>query len=101
MLYCRKREIKVLIKSVQQQRNYADCGVFSIAFATSLEFGDRSEEVIYDSKIMRQHLFNCLRKMRMERFDGHRHGDIEDTMFLVVEEQDSSNFLNSAITIYF
>ena len=68
MLYCRKLEIKVLIKSVQQQRNYVDCGVFAIAFATSLAFGDRPEEIIYDCKIMRLHLLNCLRNMRMERF---------------------------------
>ena len=49
MLYCRKAEIKILTKSVQQQRNYVDCGVFAIAFATSLGFGDRPEEIIYDS----------------------------------------------------
>ena len=47
MLYCRKPEIKVLIKSVQQQRNYIDCGVFTIAFATSLGFGNRPEEIIW------------------------------------------------------
>lgn len=35
------------------------------------------------------------------KFDGQRRGDIEDTMFLVVEEQDSSNFLKSAIISYF
>ena len=68
MLYCRKPEIKKLIKSVQQQRNYVDCEVFATAFATSLAFGDRPEEVIYDSKIMREHLLDCLRNMRMERF---------------------------------
>ena len=68
MLYCRKPEIKKLIKSAQQQRNYVDCEVFAIAFATSLVFGDRPEEVIYDSQIMRQHLLNCLRNMSMERF---------------------------------
>ena len=67
MLYCRKPEIKILIKSVQQ-RNYVDYGVFAIAFATSLGFGDRPEEIIYDSKIMRQHLLNCLRNKRTERF---------------------------------
>ena len=68
MLYCRKLEIKGLIKSMQQQRNYIDCGVFAIAFTTSLAFGDRPEEIIYDCKIMRLHLLNCLRNMRMERF---------------------------------
>ena len=52
MFCCRKPEIKVLIKSVQQQKNYVDCGVFAIAFVTSLGFGDRP-----DSKIMRQHGF--------------------------------------------
>ena len=68
MLYCRIPEIKVLIKSVQQKTNYVNCGIFAIAFAASLAFGYRPEGVIYDSKIMRQHLLNCLRKMRMERF---------------------------------
>ena len=53
---------------MQQQRNYADCVVFAIAFATSLGFEDRPEEIIYDSKIMRQQLLNCLRNKRMERF---------------------------------
>ena len=58
----------MLIKSVQQQRNCFDCAVFAIALATSPGFGDRPEEIIYDSKIMRQHLLNCLRNKRMERF---------------------------------
>ena len=39
-----------------------------MAFATSLGFGDLREEIIYDSKIMRQHFFNYLRNKRMERF---------------------------------
>ena len=68
MLYCRKPEIKILIKSVQQQRNCFDCAVFAIALATSPGFGDRPEEIIYGSKIMHQHLLNCLRNKRMERF---------------------------------
>ena len=68
ILYCIKPEIKILIKSVQQQRNCFDCGVFAIVLATSPGFGDRPEEIIYDSKIMRQHLLNCLRNKRIERF---------------------------------
>ena len=63
VLYCRKPEIKILIKSVQQQRNYADCGVFAIAFAASLGFCNRPDEIIYDSKIMRQHLTCFLSRM--------------------------------------
>ena len=68
MLYCRKTDIKVLIKSVQQQGNQVDCGVFVLAFATSLGFVHRPEEIIYDSKSMRQHLLSCLRNKRMDRF---------------------------------
>ena len=66
--YCRKPEIKVLIKSVQQRRIYVNCGVFPIAFAASFGFGDRPEEIIYESKIMHQHLRNCLRNKRMRHF---------------------------------
>ena len=68
MLCCRKPEIRVLVKSVQQQRNYIDCGVFAIAFTNSLGFEDRPEEIIYDSKVMHQHLLNCLGNKRMEHF---------------------------------
>ena len=33
-------EVNTYIKSVQQQPNGVDCGVFAIAFATALAFGD-------------------------------------------------------------
>ena len=37
-------EMNTYIKSVQQQPNGVDCGVFAIAFATALAFGDDSKE---------------------------------------------------------
>ena len=63
MFCCRKPEIKVLIKSVQQQINYVDCGVFAIAFVTSLGFGDRP-----DSKIVRQHRFTVQHGNTIQRW---------------------------------
>ena len=41
---------------------------FFKAFATSSGFGDRPEEIIYESKIMCQHLLSCLRNKRIEHF---------------------------------
>ena len=42
------------------------CLIILIAFATSLGFGYRIEEIIYDSKIMCQHLLNYLKNKRIE-----------------------------------
>ena len=37
-------EMNTYIKSVQQQPNGVDCGVFAIAFAAALAFGDDPKE---------------------------------------------------------
>ena len=41
---------------------------FFKAFATSFGFGDRPEEIIYESKFMCQHLLSSLRNKRIEYF---------------------------------
>ena len=46
---------------VQQQNNLSDCGVFSIAFATSLVYGQNPMNVTYNVSQMRPHLLNCLK----------------------------------------
>ena len=46
---------------VQQQKNLSDCGVFSIAFATSLLYGQNTMNVTYNINQMRPHLMQCLK----------------------------------------
>ena len=39
-----------LVKTCQQQGNGFDCGVFAIAFATSLANGEDPSRILYDQK---------------------------------------------------
>ena len=48
------------IKPVQQQTNGQDCGVFAVAFATSLPNGEDPTNVTYDVQQLRPHLLSCL-----------------------------------------
>ena len=42
---------------VQQQSNVIDCGLFDIAIATDLLYGNSPSNVSYEHEKMRQHLF--------------------------------------------
>ena len=53
---------------IQQQLNGSDCGVFAIAFATSLVFMQDPLSIQFDIPKMRPHLSRCLRSSRMEPF---------------------------------
>ena len=52
----------------QQQTNSSDCGVFAIAFATCLVFGQDPSEVTFDIPRMRPHLIGCLQSGSMHLF---------------------------------
>ena len=53
---------------VQQQLNGSDCGIFAIAFATSLAYGQNPVSVSFDIPRMRPHLENCLKSGAMIPF---------------------------------
>lgn len=53
-------EVLVEVKSVQQQNNSVDCGVFAIAFAVDLAFNNDPTTCSYDQSLMRKHLISCL-----------------------------------------
>ena len=53
---------------VQQQTNSIDCGVFSIAFATSIVLGIKPERVMYITSLMRLHLLNILVNFNLYHF---------------------------------
>ena len=61
-------EMNTYIKSVQQQPNGVDFGVFAIAFATALVFGDDPTRKRFNVKKMRRHLRDCLKVKRMSPF---------------------------------
>ena len=61
-------EILVENKGVQQQTNSVYCGLFAIAFATSLAFGEDPANVTYDSTKLRMYLIKCLDENQMTCF---------------------------------
>ena len=60
MINSTSSQFKVNVMSVQQQPNAIDCGLFAIAFATDLLYGNSPSNVSYEHEKMRQHLFICL-----------------------------------------
>ena len=54
--------LSVDVMNVQQQEGGSDCGLFAIAFATSLVFGQCPTLWRYTQKSMRKHLMDCLEK---------------------------------------
>ena len=53
---------------MQQQGNGVDRGVFTVAYATSLAFGENPSLCSYSVPLMRKHLGNCLEKEMMYPF---------------------------------
>ena len=67
-------EMKVIMKSVQQQTSNVDCGVFAIAFATALAFGQDPSKLRFDVPKMRSHLVECLKLKKMSPFPEMKPG---------------------------
>ena len=51
---------KTNLMNIQQQKGSKDCGLFAIATATSLCFGDDPTMISYNQEELRQHLLECL-----------------------------------------
>ena len=62
MINSTSSQFKVNVMPVQQQPNAIDCGLFAIAFATDLLYGNSPSNVSYEHEKMRQHLFICLQQ---------------------------------------
>lgn len=61
LLKTTEKEMTYVIKSCQQQGNGYDCGVFAIAFATSLANGIDPATLLYNPDTMRTHLDSCMK----------------------------------------
>lgn len=60
MLFHSGPVVKLNIQQVQQQGNSVDCGVFAVAYATSILHGQNPEDLNYDTYSLRQHLLTCI-----------------------------------------
>ena len=61
-------QLTILSKSVQQQGNGVDCGVYAIAFTTSRAYGSNPGKESYDEKKIRPHLVECLKIGKLTPF---------------------------------
>ena len=68
LLLCKEPVIKVVINPVQQLGNGVDCGVFAIAYATSLAFDENPSLCSFNVPIMRKQLVSCFEKETMYPF---------------------------------
>ena len=60
--------IKLTYMDVQMQQGCDDCGLFAIAFATSLARGEQPGSFFYEQKAMRKHLIESLEKQTITAF---------------------------------
>ena len=68
LAHCQKDRLSVSIMHCQKQSNSYDCGVFVVAYLTSLAHGQNPVSVLYDKKKIRNHLKECLLAGRLELF---------------------------------
>ena len=76
--YCELAEIVVEVLPVQQQTNCVDCGLFVIAFPTSVAPNENPVRRVYDTTKLRQHLVSCLEAGKMSVFPSHSTNEKKD-----------------------
>ena len=64
----KRRNIDVFLVQPQLQTGINDCGLFALAFCTSLALGEDLSEIKYDQARMRMHLENCLEAKQLSSF---------------------------------
>ena len=68
MINSTSSQFKVNAMSVQQQPNVFDCGIFAIAFATDLLYGNSPSNVSCEHEKIRKHLSICLQQSSFTSF---------------------------------
>lgn len=63
-----KPSVTVHIMNVSKQAGTQDCGLFAIAFMTSLAYGNNPTTEVYRQDEMRAHLSTCFKKNVMQCF---------------------------------
>ena len=60
--------IKFQLPKVQMQEGHTKCGLFAIAFAVTLAFGNNPEACKFDQSKMRSHLHTCFKEHCISKF---------------------------------
>jgi len=68
LLQTKQRAFTVKISSVNKQAGTDDCGVFAVAYCTSLVYGQNPSMFVYNQTVMRAHLVTCLENKKLEPF---------------------------------
>ena len=68
LLRTEKSSVSVHIMNVSKQAGSQDCGLFAIAFMTSLAYGNNPIREVYRQDEMRAHLLTCFEKQVMQCF---------------------------------
>lgn len=63
-----EKTLRYKVKACQRQGNGFDCGVFAIAFATSIANGIDPATLVYTPNQMRDHLRACFEKKKLTQF---------------------------------
>ena len=58
----------IKVMNSQKQMGVKDCGLFSIAFATAIAFGQNPTKQMFQQQSMRAHLVNCFENKKMTPF---------------------------------
>jgi len=69
-----QKMITVNFVDVQIQGNGSDCGVYALAFVTSLCCGEDPAKINYASPMSREHLYKCLENQKMTSFPQRSRG---------------------------
>ena len=72
LLYTEKTYISLMHVNVQKQCGAVDCGLYSIAFATALIFGQEPSKFHFDQTRMWSHLLECFNKGKISMFPVKR-----------------------------
>ena len=70
LIFTSVNKITLTFQTVQRQQDSSSCGLFAVAFATSLCFGSDPSTIMYDSATLRSHLKHCFVSGIMEPFPG-------------------------------
>ena len=68
IMYALSDKLTIISKPVQVQQGMNDCGLFAIAFATSIASGQDPQSLKYDQKLMRNHLLKCFQNNSIDLF---------------------------------
>ena len=68
IIHSARNEIVINVMNVQRQQNGSDCGVFALAFATTLCEGSDPTEMAYDHSKMRSHMASCFDALEPQPF---------------------------------